>query len=105
MKNSMLVKLAAANSLGVLVYVFLLSLFMSNGSKIFGAEDNKLISPIIFILLFVFSALLTGFLILGKPLMLYIDGQKKEGIKLLFYTGACLFIFLVILAVVLFLLK
>lgn len=105
MKNITLFKLAALNSLGVLIYIFLVSLFMNNGSKIFGQVDNKLISPIIFLLLFIFSALLTGFLILGKPLMLYIDGQKKEGVKLLFYTGACLFALLIIFSVILFLLR
>lgn len=105
MKNKTLFKIATLNSLGVLVYIFLVSLFMNNGSKLFGQVDNELIAPIIFLLLFIFSALLTGFLILGKPIMLYIDGQKKEGIKLLFYTGVCLFVLLIIFSVIMFLLR
>ena len=96
MNNSKLFKLAALNSLGVLGYVMLVSLVMSNGDKIFGAVDNKVFSPVLFILLFVFSALLTGFLVLGRPIMLYIDGQKKEGVKLLFYTGSCLFVLMLL---------
>jgi hypothetical protein len=40
--------------------------------------------------------LVTGGLILGRPIMLYLDGQKKEGVKLLFYTGASLFILLIL---------
>ena len=43
-----------------------------------------------FLMLFVFSALLTGYLVLGKPIMMYVDGQKKEAVRLLFYTGAVL---------------
>jgi len=105
MKNSNLFKLAAFNSLGVLIYVSLISIIINNGERIFGSDGDKLVGPIIFLLLFVFSALLTGFLILGKPIMLYFDGQKKEGVKLLFYTGGCLFIFLVISLTVLLLLK
>jgi hypothetical protein len=94
MKNSKLFKLAALNSLGVLVYIFLISLIMNNGDRIFGSVDNEVFAPVMVLLLFVFSALLTGGLVLGKPIMLYIDGQKKEGVKLLFYTGACLFVLL-----------
>lgn len=96
MKNKKLCKLAVLNSAGVAAYIFLVAIFINNASKIFGPVDNKLISPVVFLLLFVFSALLTGFLILGKPVMMYLDGQKKEGVKLLLMTGACLFVFLLI---------
>ena len=96
MEKNKLIKRAALNSLGVVVYVFLVSLVLNNGERIFGAEDNELISPVIFLLLFVFSALLTSGLILGKPILLYLDGQKKEGVKLLMITGACLFVYLLI---------
>ncbi|MFH0853418.1 MAG: hypothetical protein V1853_03355, partial [bacterium] len=78
---------------------------INNGEKVFGPVDNKMIGPIVFLLLFVFSALLTGFLILGKPLMLYLDGLKKEGAKLLFYTGASLFVLLLIFLSILILVK
>jgi hypothetical protein len=96
MKNKKLFKLAALNSLGVVVYVFLVSLIINNGERVFGAVDDKMIAPLVFLLLFVFSALLTGGLILGKPLMMYFDGQKKESVKLLLMTGACLFVYLLI---------
>jgi hypothetical protein len=46
--------------------------------------------------MFVFSALVTGYLVLGKPIMMYMDGQKKEALRLLFYTGAFLFILMLI---------
>jgi len=96
MEKNKLFKIAALHSLGVVVYIFLVSLVLNNGERIFGAEDNELISPVIFLLLFVFSALLTSGLILGKPILLYLDGQKKESVKLLLATGTGLFIFLLI---------
>ena len=105
MKDAKLIKLAILNSLGVLIYVFLVSLFMNNAEKIFGAKDNEFLAPVIFILLFVLSALTTGFLILGKPLMLYLDGAKKEAVKLLFYTGSSIFVILIILGITLFLFR
>jgi ABC-type multidrug transport system permease subunit len=105
MKNSKLITRGILDSLGVLVYVFLTSLIISNGEKIFGSGDNKIIGPTTFLLFFVFSALLTGFLILGKPVMFYLDGAKKEGVKLLFYTGVSLFVLLATSMVILLLLK
>lgn len=104
MKNSRLAMTAVLNSLGVAVYIFLVSLVMNNGDKIFGQMTGA-IAPVAFLLLFVFSALVTGGLILGRPIMLYLDGQKKEGLKLLFYTGASLLVLLVLAFLVLVLTK
>ena len=95
MKNSKLIMTAVLNSLGVAVYIFLVSLIMNKGEKIFGNMEGA-IAPVAFLLLFVFSALVTGGLILGKPLMLYLDNQKKEGVKLLFYIGASLLVLLIL---------
>lgn len=100
MKNSKLMVRGILNALGVLVYIFLVSLVLNNGQGLFGPENHKFITPIFFLLLFLFSALLTGFLVLGKPLMLYLDGAKKEGVKLLFYTGAGLFVMFLIVAAI-----
>lgn len=93
MKNSKLVLLSVLNSLGVLVYVSLVTLFMNNAQIIFGKADNFL-APVIMLTLFVLSALITGSLVLGKPIMLYFDGQKKESIKLLVYTAVSLAVIL-----------
>ncbi|MCX6794623.1 MAG: hypothetical protein NTY31_01295 [Candidatus Falkowbacteria bacterium] len=95
MKNSKLIGAAILNSLGVTIYVFLVAQIMNNGEKIFGKMAGPF-APVAFLLLFVFSALMTGGLILGRPIILFLDGQKKEGLKLLFYTGACLLILLIL---------
>jgi len=104
MKNSKLAMAAVLNSLGVAVYIFLVSLIINNGEKIFGQMASA-IAPVAFLLLFVFSALMTGGLILGRPIMLYLDGQKKEGVKLLIYTGASLLVLLVLIFIILVLTK
>lgn len=105
MKKSQLLKNGFINSSGALAYILLVSFFLNNASSIFGSKDNKFITPIVVLLLFVFSALLTGYLIIGRPLMLYIDGAKKEAVKLLFYTGAGLLFWLLIFGIILFFLK
>ena len=105
MKNSTLARWGATHALGVLIYIFLLAIFFNQASGWFGKADQKIITPVAALMLFVFSALVTGGLVLGKPLMLYFDGYKKEGIKLLFFTGAGLFMFMALVFAILLIMK
>ena len=81
--------------MGVLVYVSLVVLFMSNTKNIFGEGDNPMIG-VVMLLILILSASITGSLVLGKPILLYLDGKKIEAVKLLFYTIICLFILLLL---------
>ena len=83
MKNSKLIKWGATHALGVLVYILLLNAFFNKANDWFGSADVDIITPAAAMMVFVFSALVTGGLVLGKPIMLYIDGHKKDGVKLL----------------------
>jgi len=105
MKNSKLFWLSVLNALGVAVYIFLVVLFLGNAERFLGAQDNKILSPMIFLLLFVISALVTSFLVLGRPIMLYISGLKKEGLKALLYTGLGLLLILIIVFVIFLLIR
>ncbi|MFA4941503.1 MAG: hypothetical protein WC582_02810 [Patescibacteria group bacterium] len=89
------------HSLGVLIYVIIVAMIMSNGEKLFGKTDTFW-SPIAFLMLFVSSALITSSLVLGRPIYLYFDGRKEEAIKFLFYTIGWLFIitFIVFLSLI-----
>lgn len=84
MKNN-IIKTSLANALGVTAYAALVSLVFRYGEKLFG-KMNNFWGPLAFLLLFVLSAAIVGALILGKPLMLYLDGVKKEAAALLFCT-------------------
>lgn len=83
------------NALATSVYVIIVSFIIINGEKIFGAMNNML-GPIAFLLLFVVSAAITGFLVLGQPVMLYVDNKKQDAIRLFFLTVAWLIVFTVI---------
>jgi heme O synthase-like polyprenyltransferase len=48
----------------------------------------------------VLSAAVTGGLVLGKPVMLYLDNQKTDAIKLFIYTLCWLALAVVILLIV-----
>lgn len=96
MKNSTLIKWGIAHAFGVFAYILLLAIFLNQANDWFNQADQKIVTPVAALMLFVFSALITGGLVLGKPIMLYFDGYKKEGVKLLFFTGIALFIFIIL---------
>lgn len=82
------------SAVGVLVYVSAVAWLGFNNQRIFGKPVDFLM-PLFVLLLFVISASITGLLVLGKPVHLYLNGQKKEAFILLFTTLAWLVIFLI----------
>ncbi len=87
MKPSKLFLYSLFHALGVLIYVLAISWFLSNGKKIFnnGKPDNFL-APAVMLILLIISATITGTLVLGKPILLYLENKKIEAIKMLSYT-------------------
>ena|SRR3989304_7481821 len=104
MTKSKLILWSFVHSAGTFIYIILVSLVMINGGKIFGQADN-LWGGIIILMLFVFSALIVGLLMLGRPIIFYLNGLKKEGIQLLIYTMITLFLLLVITSTIYILVK
>lgn len=92
------------SALGTLIYVLGITSILSNGEKIFG-QMNNFFGPVTFLMLFVFSALVVGVLILGRPILLIINDQKKEALKLFFMTVGWLFLFLLLLFVLMLITK
>ena len=79
-----LVKISFLNALGTMVYVVFIGLVMFN--IVDKGSDDTIYAPILALMLFVLSASVTGGLVLGRPVMLYMSGQKTEAIKLFVYT-------------------
>lgn len=86
-----IIKRAFVDSVGTAVYIILVVSFMFSLQSFPELEDTAFI-PIAMLLLFVCSAAITGFLVFGKPVMLYIDGKKREAVSLLGYTIGILFL-------------
>jgi hypothetical protein len=60
-------------------YVVFVGTLLANGQYIFGAHDNSL-TPVIVLSLLVLSAALMGYLFIGQPAQLYMDGHKKQAV-------------------------
>ena len=77
------------------IYIGLVALLMVYADKIFGKVDS-IFSGFAFLILFSLSALVVGGLLIGKPVMLYLDRKKKEATFKLIACGVWLFLFLLI---------
>lgn len=84
-----------ADAFGVLVYIVLVALFMNSAEKVF-PRMNEILGPIVILLLFVLSAAVTGSLVLGRPVLAYLDGSKKEATIMFLYTLGWLLLFLIL---------
>ncbi len=78
------------------LYIAFVASFLFYVPPIFlGNKPDTVFAPIVMLMLFVFSAAITASLMLGKPILWYIDGKKREAVQLLFST--LLFFFCIIL--------
>lgn len=96
MDKNMLIRRSLINAVGMVTYIILVASFMSNVERFFAGREDTVMAPISMLLLFVTSAAITAGLVVGKPIMLYLDNQKQDAVKLFGYTVAWLFIFTVI---------
>jgi hypothetical protein len=84
----------------LLAYVAGVSWFMNNAQYFFD-EKPGIIGGVLFLFLFVFSALISGMLVLGGPIYLYWEKEKKTAAKMLSFN--ILFIAMIMFAILLFL--
>ncbi len=97
MKKSEYLLRSFINAAGVFVYVALIAWLGFNSKTIFG-EAPSFIAPLFMLLLFVVSACITGLLVLGKPILMYLNNQRREAIVLFSVTLSWLVLFLAIIA-------
>jgi hypothetical protein len=74
------------NALAASAYVVCISSFLFFAPQIFGKGEDTLLIPIIMLSLFVFSAAIEGYLFLAQPIILFLEGSKKEAISLFLQT-------------------
>ncbi|MBS3072413.1 hypothetical protein J4477_01100 [Candidatus Pacearchaeota archaeon] len=101
MKNSKIITYAFINAFATALYVILIASFMYIGNQGIFPVTPSIFVPIAMLMLFVFSAALTGSLVLGKPLMLYLDGKKKEAVLLFISTLLIIFLITIVIFLIL----
>ncbi|MFH1325566.1 MAG: hypothetical protein ABIH49_02235 [archaeon] len=97
------IKYSLINSLGTAIYIVIAASFIYFLGNRFSGDTKTIFAPIAMLMLFVFSAALTGFLVFGRPIMWYLDGKKQKALSLLFYTlGIFLAIIIIVFAFLIF---
>jgi len=91
MKKTEIILKSLIHSLSVAIYVFFVGLLFRHGNQWFGKED-KFLTPVAMLLLFILSAAITGSLVLAKPILLFLDKQKTEALSFFLWTLVWLFI-------------
>jgi heme O synthase-like polyprenyltransferase len=89
---------ALGHAILVLLYTSGVAWILFNGPRLFG-KVTSFWGPLGFLMLFVVSATIVGTLVLGRPILLYLEGKKNEALRFFGYTVA----WLVILTMIVFL--
>ncbi len=94
----MILKHAIINALLTSLYIGLIASFLFYGPTFFdlAGKPDTVFAPIMMLMLFVFSAAITGALMLGRPMVWFLDGKRKEAIRLFFYTLVIFFIIMLV---------
>lgn len=78
-------KSPVTNAFIAALYIVVVATTMFYGSNYAPKEDTVLM-PIAMLSLFTLSASVMGYLFVGTPLRLYLDGKKKEAVDFFFKT-------------------
>jgi len=88
------VPLSLLHALAVIAYIVIVVFIINSMGPVFEDQSDDFWTPVLFLMLFVVSAAITGTLVLGRPAYLYFNDQKKESIQFLVYTICWLFVFM-----------
>jgi len=94
-KNKLPWKEGFVQDLSVAGYVGVVVVFMTNAQDWLGKLDNTT-GPILFLALFVTSALVCGLLVFARPYRLFLNKKGEEALELVLMTAKWLVVLLVI---------
>jgi hypothetical protein len=75
------------NGLVATLYIVVLVLVMTFGIRLMGPQDTFM-TPIAMICLFTLSAAVMGYVFCYQPIMLFVEGKKKQAVQLFLQTVA-----------------
>ncbi len=87
-----IIKTALVNALATAIYVIAIASFLFYVPKFFvPGRSGTVLVPAVMLLLLVFSAVIIGSIVFGRPAPWYLEGKKEESLSLVFYTLAAIF--------------
>ena len=93
------------SAVGEVAYIAIVTGVMTFAQKLFGAKQHDIIGPVVFLTLIVVSVAVSGALIFGRSVFLYLDGKKKQSVEVFCYTIGWLASILAIILIVMSFLK
>ncbi len=85
---------------GLVTYILIVSVFLNNVDNIFHKDTGEYMAPILMLLLFIISAVISSSLVLGRAGVLFWEKKFSEAFTLLAWTmGWGVFYFLLLLTV------
>lgn len=76
------------NALAALLYIAIVASVMFYGTKNVPGPDKSILAPIAILSLLTLSAAAMGYIFFYQPVMLYLDGKKKNAVNLFVQTLA-----------------
>ena len=74
------------NALSAAIYITLLAIVMTWGTKGMQNQSDTFMAPILAVSVFTLSTAVMGYIFGFYPITMYLDGKKKEAVKLALYT-------------------
>jgi len=88
---------------GLVTYILIVSVFLNNVDNIFYKDTGEYMAPILMLLLFIISAVISSSLVLGRVGVLFWERKYSEAFTLLAWTmGWGILYFLILLAILYF---
>lgn len=88
---------------GIVAYILIISVFLNNVENLFHKDTGKYMAPILVLLLFIISAVISSSLVLGRAGVLFWEKKYSEASTLLAWTvGWSTFYFLLFLIITFF---
>jgi hypothetical protein len=90
------------NALGAAAYIIFGVLVMTFGAQTLRNKPDTLFAPIIILSLLTLSVAVMAFLFFYQPLLLFIEGKKKEAVNLFVKTVGIFAVFTLVVLILLF---
>lgn len=95
MEKNRIIYLSLGHALATATYVVIVAFFMSAADDLMKEASNSVVI-IGMLLLFTVSAAITGLLVFGRPVYLFLEGNKKEAIHFALYTVGWLLVLTIV---------